>query len=92
MGPLPHPGGGVIVSHLFPRALRGRPATGLLLLRVLVTAAVVFRRPSSRLLECGAALLLLMGVWTRAVAAFIVLAEHWHLVYRSDPSVSALLG
>ena len=80
------------MSHLYPRALRGRPATGLLLLRVLVTAAVVFRRPTSHLLESGAALLLLMGVWTRAAAAFIVLAELWHLGFRSHPWVSALLA
>ena len=71
--------------------VRGWPAVGLLVMRVAVAAAIAFRRPASHPVEAGAALLLLGGAWTTAVAAVIACLELWRTVMQSGGWVSAQL-
>ena len=71
--------------------LRGRPAAGLLVMRVAVAAAIAWR-PASHPVELCAALLLLGGMWTTAVAALIAGFELWRTALQSGGWVSVQLA
>lgn len=59
-------------------------------MRVAVAAAIACRRPASHPVEVCAALLLLGGAWTTAVAALIAGLELWRTVLQSGGWVSVL--
>jgi putative oxidoreductase len=74
-----------------PRALRGWPAVGLLLLRLALALALASRRPTAHLAELVAAVLLVGGVWTPAVAALVAVVECWRTIAQSGGWISLLL-
>jgi uncharacterized membrane protein YphA (DoxX/SURF4 family) len=61
-------------------------------MRVAVAAAIACRRPASHPVELGAALLLLGGAWTTAVAALIAGLELWRTALQSGGWVSVQLS
>jgi len=67
-------------------------AAGLFLLRLMVTVAVTSRHPAPHFIEFGAALLLLLGLSTRAAASVVAVIELWLLTMRSGALTSALLA
>jgi hypothetical protein len=80
------------VRRLSSPVLRGWPAVGLLAIRVAVAAAIACRRPASHPVEVCAALVLLGGAWTTAVAALIAGLELWRTVLQSGGWVSVQLS
>ena len=79
---------GPLVVHV----LRQRLAVGLLLLRLMAAVGILSRHSGSNLVETGAALLLLGGLWTSTVGAIISLIEAWRLVSGSGGWVAVLVA
>jgi hypothetical protein len=79
---------GPLVVHV----LRHRLAVGLFLLRLVVTMGILLRDSGSNLVETGAAILLLGGLWTSTVGAIISVIEAWALVSGSGGWVSVLVA
>jgi hypothetical protein len=80
------------MEPLVVHVLRHRLAVGLLLLRLVVTVGILLRDPGSNLVETGAAILLLGGLWTSMVGAIISVIEAWALVSGSGGWVSVLVA
>ena len=74
------------------RAPRGLPAVGLLLMRVAVAVTIASQYPTQHFAELAAAPLLVGGVWTPAVAAFIAASQIWRLTFQAGGWVSLLLA
>jgi hypothetical protein len=93
------------VRRLFPTFVRGWPAVGLLLLRLVVAVALLDRAgstlwhsPPLHLAVVSAvlvisALLLLVGLWTPIAASLITVTELWKIfAFPSDRWIYILLG
>jgi hypothetical protein len=80
------------VARPLSSLVRRSAAAGLFLLRAMVAIAVVSRHPAPHFVESGAALLLLVGISTRTVAAVVAGFELWLLALRSGAWTSALLA
>jgi uncharacterized membrane protein YphA (DoxX/SURF4 family) len=81
----------LVVVHLVP-GVRRSLAAGLFLLRGMVAVAVAFHRPAAHLVESGAALLLFLGISTRAAATVVAGFELWLLAMRSGGWPAALVA
>jgi hypothetical protein len=80
------------MGRTFTKVLRHRLALGLFLLRLVVAAGILSRDAGSNVVETGAALLLLGGLWTSTAGALIALIEVWGLVSGSGGWVSVLVA
>jgi hypothetical protein len=78
---------GPLVVHV-----RHRLAIGLFLLRLVVAIGILLRNSGSNLVETGAALLFLVGLWTSMVGPIISLIEAWRLVSGSGGWVAVLVA
>ena len=67
-------------------------AIGLFLLRLVAAVGILLRGSGSRLVETGAALLLLVGLWTSTAGPIISLIEAWRLVSESGGWVAVLIA
>ena len=79
------------MHRLFSGFPRGRPAFGLLLMR-LTMALAILGRPGSAPAEIGAAVLVLGGVWTPVASTFIAAIEGWRTMFLAGGLISALLA
>jgi putative oxidoreductase len=79
------------VHRLFSSFLTGRPAVGVLLLRVAATAAVLTSQPSAHIVEGGAALLLLVGLGTPLCGVAVAFLELKEFVAPLDTGHAPLL-
>lgn len=77
---------------MLSRSLWTSPPIGLVLMRLALAVTIAGRRPSAHVGELIAALLLLSGMWTRAVSAVIAVLELWRTLARDGGWVSLLLA
>ena len=93
------------MRRLFSTFARGWPGIGLLVLRVVLGIALIWRAvgrlsgdPSTHMtglsvLGIGAALLLLMGLWTPVAATLVAAVQVWKICWKfGDPWIYILLG
>jgi putative oxidoreductase len=93
------------LRRLFSTFARGWPGIGLVVLRVVLGIALIWRGvgrlsgdPSTHMtvlsvLGIGAALLLLMGLWTPVAATLVAAVQVWKICWRfGDPWIYILLG
>ena len=93
------------MRRLFSTFARGWPGIGLVVLRVVLGIALIWRGvgrlsgdPSTHMtvlsvLGIGAALLLLMGLWTPVAATLVAAVQVWKICWKfGDPWIYILLG
>jgi putative oxidoreductase len=93
------------LRRLFSTFARGWPGIGLVVLRVVLGIALIWRGvgrlsgdPSTHMtvlsvLGIGAALLLLMGLWTPVAATLVAAVQVWKICWKfGDPWIYILLG
>ena len=93
------------MRRLFSTFARGWPGIGLLILRLVLGTALIWRAvgrlhsdPSTdvtvlSVLGIGAAVLLLMGLWTPVAATLVAAIELWKIYWKlGDPWIYLLLG
>jgi putative oxidoreductase len=93
------------LRRLFSTFARGWPGIGLLVLRVVLGIALIWRAverlsgdPSTHItllamLGIGAGLLLLMGLWTPVAATLVAALQVWKICWKfGDPWIYVLLG
>ena len=97
--------GGPFLRRLYSTFARGWPGAGLLLMRIVAATALVnqavltlqvdvpIKQATWAILAVGTAVLLLLGLWTPVVGAFLALLETWNVCSHAlDPWVAILLG
>jgi len=93
------------LQRLFSTFADGWPGKGLLLLRLLTAAALIrsglaglreahhFAPIAPQIIGAGAAILLLVGLWTPVAGALVAIVEEWNAFSRSgDPWISIMLA